>query len=85
MSNSRYSGPLATDRAIAAAVTGTQNHISGPTYICKIYKCGMLSVPTTCYCEGHTSPLRTGLDLFMPGSAPVKKLHPWRQHRPKYR
>lgn len=45
--------------------------ITGPTYICKIYRCGHKSVTGTAYCECHTSPLRTGLAPFQYGSAPI--------------
>ncbi len=48
-----------------------RNIISGETYICKIYLCGMRSLPNTCYCVEHAAPTRTNKQLFEPLSAPV--------------
>lgn len=41
------------------------------SYFCKIYKCEGKSMDGKGYCQEHSSPLRTGLVPFMPGSAPV--------------
>lgn len=54
-------------------VNKINNHINGPTYICKVYLCGQKSIESTCYCNMHTSPLRTGKPLFTRGSAPIIK------------
>ena len=58
--------------------TPISNHITGVTYECKIYMCGKRAMSGSCYCQEHTSPLRTGKPVFSPESAPVIKIHPWR-------